>query len=133
MEQKTYIAELENELKLIQQELSQRRKKAEDVKIAELLYLKIKGKITMAAATGLEKDIENAHNSIGSVWSELGKTYKRKTKDEKAGELVEEMRKAFTSGNTADGKRIYAEIRQLYPELSGEKKKEVAREIAKMK
>ena len=132
VEKKPFIVELDSQLKQLAEELSNRRKKAEDVKIAGLLFMNIKAKITMAEATETQKDIDAAYKSMALVWSELkendklrafGKDYKEL--EYKANELVEELKEAVASKDKSRAQETYEKLRPLYKNLTKEKKKEV--------
>ena len=140
---KEFTEALEQELKLVQNELSMRRKKAQDVKIAEILHFKIKAKIQMADFSETKKDIDIACRAIEAVWAELGMEKKIAIDAPQPAvsvpvsmpalapidALVAGLRQAFAAGNMEEGAKIYNQIKQIYPALSPEKKKEVAAAI----
>jgi hypothetical protein len=132
------IEALKSDLAKLKEELSKRRKLGADVYIAELMATPIASKIKMAEATQTEKDFGTAQHVITAVQEELGfvpsesrQTFKNVPSPfEQVKIYVAQAKEAAGYGKKGEAERLYTSIRECFPLLNAEQKKEVMADCA---
>lgn len=127
------IEQMKSELAELKEAISKERKSGDDVFIAQLMITPIPAKLKMAEATGSEKDIGRARKLIDSLKDELKITSKDAKESfksvpdvfEHARIYINQAKDAVRRGKKEEATQIYNSIRECFPALTAEQKKEV--------
>jgi len=114
-----YQEELEN----IKRSLSESRKANQDVKIAELLTIKLPAKIQLAEATGDPKDEQQLRQLIEQIKKEIHEeSIKTPVPENPINVLVQSIDRAMSENRRDDALASYRQLRQQYNMLPASEK-----------
>jgi septation ring formation regulator EzrA len=132
------IQQMKNEFIELKEAISRERKKGGDVLIAELKIAPFQSKLKMAEATMSENDFFAARKIIESARQELGilpakQSFKSipSVFDQIESYLLQ-AKNAIKRGQKEEASKFYSSIRDYFPALSKEEKKQVLPECSEL-